>query len=65
MQREHKKKLTSHRRIIVNHLIDLESVLDYLIANQVFTPAIRERIIRVSCFSFPGPHDTTQSYVFL
>jgi len=45
MRREDKKKLTINRRIIVNHLLDLEGVLDYLIAKQIFTPSIRERII--------------------
>ncbi len=45
MRREDKKKLTINRRIIVNHLVDLESVLDYLISKQIFTPSIRERII--------------------
>lgn len=47
MRREDKKKLTINRRIIVNHLIDLEGVLDYLISKQIFTPAIRERIVYV------------------
>ena len=47
MKREDKKKLLVNRRIIVNHLVDLESVLDYLIAKQIFTPAIRERIVYV------------------
>ncbi|CAF0754057.1 unnamed protein product [Brachionus calyciflorus] len=45
MRREHKKKLTINRRVIVNHLLDLEGLLDYLISKQIFTPAIRERII--------------------
>lgn len=45
MKREDSKKLNINRRIIVNHLIDLEGVLDYLIAKQVITPAIREKII--------------------
>jgi hypothetical protein len=45
MRREDKKKLTINRRIIVNNLDELESILDYLIAKQIFTPAIRERII--------------------
>jgi len=45
MRREEKKKLTINRRIIVNHLLDLEGVLDYLISKQIFTPSIRERII--------------------
>lgn len=44
MRREDKKKLTINRRIIVNHLHDLESVLDYLISKQTLTPSIRERI---------------------
>lgn len=48
MRRQDQKKLTINRRIIVNHLVDLESVLDYLISKQIFTPAIRERIIYVS-----------------
>lgn len=45
MRREHKKKLTINRRVIVNHLLDIEGILDYLISKQIFTPAIRERII--------------------
>jgi hypothetical protein len=48
MRREDKKKLTINRRIIVNHLIDLEGVIDYLIIKQIFTPAVRERIIYAS-----------------
>ena len=44
MRREDKRKLIINRRIIVNHLSDLESVLDYLIEKEIFTPAIRERI---------------------
>lgn len=48
MRKEDKKKLTINRRIIVNHLLDLEGVLDYLIVKQIFTPSIRERIIYVS-----------------
>ena len=52
MRREDKKKLTINRRIIVNHLLDLEGVLDYLIAKQIFTPSIRERIIYVSIFTY-------------
>ena len=48
MRKEDKKKLSIHRRIIVNHLQDLEGILDYLISKEVFTPAIRERVIYVS-----------------
>jgi hypothetical protein len=48
MRKEDKKKLTLKRRTIVQNLLDLEGVLDYLISKQVFTPAIRERIIYVS-----------------
>lgn len=44
MRREDKKKLIINRRIIVTHLNDLESVLDYLITKQVFVPAARSRI---------------------
>lgn len=48
MRKEDKKKITIHRRIIVNHLQDLEGILDYLISKEVFTPAIRERVIYVN-----------------
>ena len=37
---------------IVNHLLDLEGVFDYLITKQVFTPAIRERIFNVNNLIF-------------
>jgi hypothetical protein len=50
MRREDKKKIIQKRRQIVNHLIDLEGVLDYLITKQVFSPAIRERILYVNNF---------------
>lgn len=45
MKKEDKKKLIANRRYIVGHLLDLESVLDYLISKEIFTPAIRERIV--------------------
>jgi hypothetical protein len=48
MRKEDKKKLTSNRPYIVKNLIDLENVLDHLIAKQVFTPLTRERIVYVS-----------------
>ena len=48
MRREEKKKLSINRRIIVNHLIDLESVLDYLITKQIFTSSIRQKINKES-----------------
>jgi hypothetical protein len=52
MRREDKKKIIQKRRQIVNHLLDLEGVLDYLITKQVFTPAIRERILYVNNLIF-------------
>jgi hypothetical protein len=48
MRREEKRKLSINRRIIVNHLIDLESVLDYLITKQIFTSSLRQKINKES-----------------
>lgn len=48
MRREEKRKLSINRRIIVNHLMDLESVLDYLISKQIFTTVIRQKINKES-----------------
>ena len=48
MRREEKRKLSINRRIIVNHLNDLESLLDYLISKQIFTTAIRQKINKES-----------------
>ncbi len=56
MKRLQKNKLIINRRIIVSHLTDLEGVLDYLIAKQVITPALRNRInvnsLLISIFLF-------------
>lgn len=57
MRPEDKKKLFKNRRIIVNHLLDLESVLDYLISKQIFTPSIRESIIYENKSPRANPHD--------
>ena len=48
MRREEKRKLSINRRIIVNHLKDLESVLDYLITKQIFTSSLRQKINKES-----------------
>jgi hypothetical protein len=48
MRREEKRKLSVNRRIIVNHLKDLESVLDYLITKQIFTSSLRQKINKES-----------------
>ena len=48
MRREEKKKLSINRRIIVNHLKDLESVIDYLITKQIFKSSMRQEINKAS-----------------
>ena len=52
MRREDQKKITQKRRHIINHLLDLEGVLDYLIVKQVVAPTVRGRINLVSKANF-------------
>jgi hypothetical protein len=44
MRKQDIKKLTANRRVLVNHLCNLEDVLDYLIQKQVFKVSVREEI---------------------